>query len=61
MWTVVAFVLGAGIVFLNRAALPRLGLNSRRASFWLGLVAELSVVNSSIAGAMRFAAEKPFI
>jgi hypothetical protein len=61
IWSALALGLGACIVLLNRWALHRLGLNARRASFWLGLFAALLVIGCSVAGSLHFVAEKPFI
>jgi hypothetical protein len=61
VWAVIALAFWAGVVFANRWLMPRLGLDLRRQSFWLGLAGAACIIGSSAAGAIHFVAEKPFM
>jgi hypothetical protein len=61
VWFAIALAFWAGIVFLNRLIMPRLGLNPRRGSFWLGLTAATCIFLCAVAGAIRFVHDKPFM
>jgi hypothetical protein len=60
-WSVVGVACWAIIVGVNRLLLSRLGLRAGRPSFWLGFAVALVIVGASIAGAINFVLEKPFL
>ena len=56
-WALVGLACGGGVVLANRHIIPR----AKRASLWLGACAALVIMAASVAGAVRFVVEKPFV
>ncbi|WP_152049230.1 hypothetical protein [Tautonia marina] len=56
-WALVGLAFGGGIILANRLLLPR----AKRASLWLGVSAAVLILAASLAGAVRFIVEKPFL
>ena len=60
-WALLGLGFGAGIILANRCAMPRADRSTDRASLWLGLFWAATIMGASVAGAILFIVEKPFI
>ena len=56
-WALVGLACGGGIILANRHILPR----ANRVTLCLGVSAATVILGASVAGAIRFVIEKPFI
>jgi hypothetical protein len=60
-WVVAGLASWASIVGANRLLMPFFRLQARRASFWLGFCVAIAIIATSVAGAISFLREKPFL